>query len=128
MVLFCIVLAQDALEGYSKDIGNVQRSAMKGFIKGLRASHEQKQEALQNLLLKLFTQDKHESSQYSFIIYRFFVLYSFRQEGCLSRSSTITQHISTLVFIGRATVYKAAKAVEKIKKKGFFGYVNFNIF
>jgi hypothetical protein len=127
MILFSIGLALKQFPHYSRPIEDTQRSAA---IKLLGVLHdntgtgrEKQQSALQHFLLTLFTQNKRNSSRYTFTIFRFLVLYSFRIEGCLAKSGTITQYISKIVFFGRAAIFKEIQKLMTKKKQGYFSYV-----
>ena len=128
MVLFCVGLALDQFRCYSREVEGIQRSAALNLLQALH--HEDdglgrklQQTALQQFLWILFTQDKRELSRYTLTVYRFLLLYSFRRQGCLAKSGTVTQYISRIVFFGRATIFNKIKACMVKKKQGHFTYV-----
>jgi len=121
MVLFCIGLALGDFSRYSWKISKAQRLAVKAYIAALRTNRrDQTSETLQNLLYALFTQDRGDSSRYTFTVYRFLILYSFREDGSLSKASVITQYISAIVFIGRGTIFKKIEQSMAYTNRGYF--------
>lgn len=125
MVLFCIGLAIGQFPCYSREVEFAQKSAALDFLGFLQYSNEGSgkkdlQAALQRFLLTLFTQNKHDSSRYTFTVFRFLVLYSFRREGCLAKSGTITQYISRIVFFGRGAIFNEIKKVMTKNRHGYF--------
>lgn len=128
MVLFCIGLALDQFQGYSQPVEAIQRTNALKLFEALQdnVAFEAQQAALQQFLWTLFTQDKQEASRYTLTVYRFLILYSFRREGCLAKSGTVTQYISRIVFFGRAAIFKEIKACMARHKQGHFAYVDQN--
>jgi hypothetical protein len=107
-------------EDYSRPVAPAQISAAKKYIAALGSSRKSERHALQHFLYRLFTQDKGNSSKYTLTVYRFLVLYSFRQEGHLAKADVITQYISAIVFLGRAAIFNAIRKSMKKTGHGFF--------
>ena len=121
MILFAIGLALKQFRHYSRPVEDDQRSAA---IDLLGALHDgDAQDSLQHFLLTLFTQNKQDSSRYTLTVFRFLVLYSFRQEGCLAKSGTVTQYISRIVFFGRGAIFNDIQRSMTKYKQGFFSCV-----
>lgn len=123
MILFCVGLALGEFEDYSQPVSLAQKSAAKKYVTALGLSKENQDQALQDFLYALFTQDRGNLSRYTLTVYRFLILYSFRREGHLAKAGTITQYISAIVFLGRATILEAIKKSMKCTKHGFFKWV-----
>lgn len=119
MILFCLSLALEEFEDYSHPVPPCQKLAAEEYVSALE-SGKGEIKALQDLLYTLFTQDRETSSQYALTVYRFLILYSFKQEGHLTNADVITQYISALAFLGRAAIYGAIRESMKQEKKGFF--------
>lgn len=125
MVLFCIGLALEQFRHYSRPPEPTQRSAALDLLGALHIGdaspgQEEQQEALQRFLQTLFTQSRRDGSRYTLTVFRFLVLYSFRREGCLAKSGTITQYISHIVFIGRGTTFNEIKKAMARDNQGYF--------
>ena len=128
MVLFCMGLALGQFQRYSRPVEDAQRSAALMLLGALHhgdtsSGQAQQQAALQHFLLALFTQDKHNESRYSLTVFRFLVLYSFRREGCLAKSGTVTQYVSKVVFIGRGAILNEIKKAMAMNNQGYFSWV-----
>lgn len=124
MVLFVLGLASKEFENYPQEVTSAQKSAAEAFRETLDSTDTQeKQDALQKLLYKLFTQERGDLNRYDLTVYRFLILYSFREDGSLQRSGVITQFISAIVFFGRGAIFNKVLEVMKKTKHGFFKYV-----
>lgn len=93
---------------------------MKRFVTSLNSDMGSRKLALHDLLYALFTQDRGNSSRYTFAVYRFLVLYSFRREGHLAQARVITQYISAIVFFGRGTIFNAIMNSMDHEGRGYF--------
>lgn len=120
MVLFCISLVLEEFEDYSHQVSTLQESAVKKYVNVLKSGKGNTSQALHKLLSALFTQDRGNSSRHTLTVYKFLMLYSFRQEGHLAKADVITQYISALVFLGRATIFREIETSMSQTKKGFF--------
>ena len=114
-----MALALKKLQHYKRPVNPVQKSAAKALQQALDTGEQQEQSALQKFLFTLSTQNSQDSSHHTFTIYRFLILRSFRQEGNLSKSSIITQHISKIVFIVRGAIYNEITSKMTEEKSGF---------
>ena len=129
MILFCMGLALGQFPRYRRVVEPAQKSAALKLLDALHdhntgSSQEQKQQAaLQRFLLTLFTQNKHDASRYAFTVFRFLILYSFRREGCLAKSSIVTQYISRIVFFGRGAIFNKIKKSMKKENSGYYSCV-----
>jgi hypothetical protein len=123
MILFSIGLALKKFKSYPRRVGGTQKSAAKKFVETLGTGDEQERDALQEFLFELFTQDRKNLHRFTFTVYRFLILYSFRPEGRLAPSNFITQYISRIVFFGRATMFNKIRSEMAHQGCGYFVYV-----
>lgn len=123
LITFCIGLVKDAYPKYIRDLPVEQRSAIKAYLRALLSPQADTQGPLQRLLYRLFTQKATKPGErYRLTAYRFLILHSFREEGNIDWCSTITQHISKLVFLGRSAIYQKIKIRMEEHEEGFFSY------
>lgn len=130
MVLFCIGLAFNQFPHYRRSVDRAQELAAMDLLSALHkyddndsSGQKLQQAALQRFLLTLFTQNKRNFSRYTFTVYQFLILYSFRKEGCLSKTGTVTQYISRIVFFGRGAIYNEIKKLMTRDEEGYFSCV-----
>lgn len=121
LLTFCIGLVRNPHPKYIRDLPDNQKSAIKAYIRALRSQQTPTQDTLQELLYLLFTEEVMTTvERYKTTVYRFLILYSFQADGNISWCSTITQHISKLVFFGRCAIYRRIQRGMKKCERGFY--------
>jgi hypothetical protein len=77
--------------------------------------------ALQSFLFSLFNQQRcGEANKYSFIAYKFLVLYSHTEHGNLQSCNAISQHFAKVVFFARAAILNQISSEATLNNKGFY--------
>lgn len=123
LITFCVGLVEGVYPNYIRTIPEKQKSAVKKYVHALYSPRANTQEYLQKLLYMLFTQETIAiGERYRTTVYRFLIVYSFREEGNIDWCGTITQHISKLVFFGRCAIYQEIQKRMKECVEGFFLY------
>lgn len=125
LVTFCIGLAKKDYPEYPYSIPDEQGLAVKAYAKALVAPKRaaSARNLLQQLLYTLFTEEALTTgARYKLTVYRFLILRSFHEDGHIEWCSTITQHLSKLVFFGRCAIYNRIQETMKARTMGFFSY------
>ena len=97
-----------------------QKECAQRYLNSVQRSDGSEVDALQDLLYSVFTQRSATLNPHDFLVYRFFVFYSFRRDGSIQQCNNITQIVSWLVFFARGCIYRHIKSVMDATGDGFF--------
>jgi len=111
---FVVFIVAAAIGRFSKQVNpsipTTQADAARKYKDAVDRGTGEQSARLQALLLTVFN---HKICESATVLpgYRFLVFYSFRRDGGLDVCKNITQIISKLVFLGRATIFNGSMAL-----------------